>query len=41
MHGDDETPIWDFVCWAVPATIVLISVFMLTLLIGTALGGSL
>lgn len=40
MHGD-ETPIWDFVCRAVPATIVLISVFMLTLLIGAALGGSL
>lgn len=41
MHGDDKTPIWDFVCWAVPTMIVLIAIFMLALLIGTALGGGL
>lgn len=35
MHGNDDTPIWDFVCWAVPTTIGLILVFVLALLIGT------
>ena len=39
MHGDDKSPIWDFVCWAVPAMIVLLSTFMLVALIGTYLGG--
>lgn len=40
MHGDDKTPIWDFVCWAVPATIVLLSTFTLAALIGSLLGGA-
>lgn len=35
MHGDDKTPIWDFACWAVPTVIVLPSIFMLVILIGT------
>lgn len=38
-NHNGETPVWDFVCWAVPATIVLLFAFMLVALIGSYLGG--
>lgn len=39
MHGNDDTPIWDFAYWAVPTVILGSIVFMAAVLIGSYLRG--